>query len=244
MKTLIIDIETSPNVADVWGLWQQNVGLSQLHESTRMLCFAAKWHGEPARKTQFFSEWADGTEDMVGAAWDLLDDADAVVHFNGDRFDVPHLNREFIAQDRGPASPFKSVDVLKIVKRNFKFPSNKLQYVSTALGLEGKLQHSGHSLWTQVIAGEAKAQKQMERYNVQDVVLLEKVYDKLIPWAHNLPNANLFGGDGCNRCGSSNAQKRGFSYSNQGTFQRYQCNDCGGWFKNTTRLDGTKNVGV
>jgi DNA polymerase elongation subunit (family B) len=242
MRILTIDIETSPNVADVWGLWQQNVGLNQLHESTRMLCFAAKWHG--SKKTEFFSEWGNPGGEMVAAAWNLLNDADAVVHFNGDRFDVPHINREFIQADLGPASPFKSIDVLKIVKKNFKFPSNKLQYVSTALGFEGKLAHTGHSLWTDVLRGEPKAQKLMQRYNVQDVVLLEKVYDKLIPWMHNGLNANLFGNDGCPNCGSGEYTREGYSYTNQGAFQRYQCKPCGKWFKDTTRVDGTKKVGL
>lgn len=241
MKALVIDIETSPNVADVWGLWQQNVGLNQLHESTRMLCFAAKWVG--SRKTEFRAEWDDKGQ-MVDRAWELLNEADAVIHYNGDRFDIPHLNREFVQAGLGPASPFRSVDICKTVKQQFKFPSNKLQYVSTALGLEGKLQHSGHSLWTQVIAGDPKAQKQMEKYNVQDVVLLEKVYDRLIPWIKNLPNMNLNGGAGCPRCGRGNLQKRGFSQTNQGYFQRYQCQDCGGWSKDTTRIEGARHVGL
>lgn len=240
MKILVIDIETSPIVADVWGLWQQNVGLNQIHEATRMLCFAAKWVGE--KKTHFFSEWDDS--DMIAEVWNLLNEADAVVTYNGDRFDIQHLNREFVTAGYGPPSPFRSVDIVKTVKQNFRFPSNKLQYVSTALGLEGKLQHSGHSLWTKVIAGDPKAQKQMERYNIQDVVLLEKVYAKLIPWIKNLPNANLFDGNGCPRCGAATLQKRGFAYTNQGTFQRYQCQKCSGWSKDTTRLEGTKHVGL
>ena len=43
MKTLTLDIETAPQVAHVWGLWQQNVGLPQLLESGYVMCFAAKW---------------------------------------------------------------------------------------------------------------------------------------------------------------------------------------------------------
>lgn len=243
-KILVWDIETSPHVADVWGLWQQNVGLNQLHKSTEMICFAAKWLGEPARKTQFFSQWGDGQVGMVKAMHELLDEADASVTFNGTTFDEKHANREFVEHGLGPVSPYKSVDILRVVKKNFRFPSNKLQYVSTALGLEGKLQHSGHSLWTQVLAGDPKAQKLMEKYNVQDVILLEKVYDKLLPWIHNGLNLNLFEGLGCPNCGSGNNQARGYSYTNQGKFQRHQCTDCGKWFKGTKRLEGTDKAGI
>jgi len=46
VKTLVIDIETAPNVGHVWGLWQQNIGLPQLLESGYVMCFAAKWVGQ------------------------------------------------------------------------------------------------------------------------------------------------------------------------------------------------------
>ena len=45
-KILLLDIETSPNTAHVWGIWQQNISINQLLESSEILCFAAKWLGE------------------------------------------------------------------------------------------------------------------------------------------------------------------------------------------------------
>lgn len=245
MKILFWDIETSPNVADVWGLWDQNVGLGQLHESTRVLCFAAKWAGKK-EKTKFFSEWTHGREDMLEQAWQLLNEADVVVSYNGDRFDTQHLNREFVQAGMSPPSPFKSVDVLKSVKQRFRFPSNKLAYVSKVLGLEGKLQHEGHALWTKVLAGDAKAQKVMERYNVQDVVLLEKVHDKLLPWLVNYPNVNLYKGDGagCPKCGSVHIQRRGTVATAARTYQRLFCTDCGSWSRNNVTEDKTKITGI
>ncbi len=46
MKILLLDIESSPNTAHVWGLWQQNVSINQLMESSYVLCYAAKWLGQ------------------------------------------------------------------------------------------------------------------------------------------------------------------------------------------------------
>jgi len=34
MQILLLDIETAPNTAHVWGLWNQNVSLNQLMESS------------------------------------------------------------------------------------------------------------------------------------------------------------------------------------------------------------------
>src|SRR5215472_3495403 len=94
--TLLLDIETTPNLAHVWSFWDQNVGLDQLRESAELLCFAAKWLGDPAKDTVCFSSYRHGKQDMVKIARELLDQADAVMTWNGRRFDIPHLNREFL----------------------------------------------------------------------------------------------------------------------------------------------------
>ena len=44
-KVLVFDIETSPLLARVWSIWQQNVGLNQLKEDWFILSYAAKWLG-------------------------------------------------------------------------------------------------------------------------------------------------------------------------------------------------------
>ena len=100
-KTLYLDIETSPALADVWGLWNNNVSLNQLRESTRVLCFGAMWRG--TNRVQFYSEPKDGHEGLVRKAHELLNEADIVVHFNGTSFDLPHLRREFLKLEIGRA---------------------------------------------------------------------------------------------------------------------------------------------
>lgn len=232
MKTLILDIETAPNLAYVWGLWDQNIGLPMLVEPTEVICFAAKWHG--SKQVMFHRE------ELVAKAWNLLDEADVVVHFNGKRFDIPHLNREFVTAGFGPPSPFKQVDLLNVVKKRFKFPSNKLQYVSTQLGLKGKANTGGFDLWLKCMSGDLAAWKKMERYNKQDVVLTEQVYDILQPWVPGLPSIHLYDMvmDGCPRCGSTDTQKRGFAYTTVSKFQQYQCNECGGYFRDSKRIEG------
>ena len=237
MRVLLIDIETSPNLAHVWGLWNNNVSLNQLMESTEMLCFAAKWLG--AESTTFSSSHQDGREGMVRYAWHLLDQADVVMHYNGKSFDVPHLNREFIEAGLAPPSPFKQVDLLLAVRKNFRFPSNKLQYVSTKLGLAGKAGHEGHDLWVKCMAGDAAAWKRMEAYNRQDVILLEQLYQKLLPWVPTLPNRHLYGDTGCPACGAEGSLVRnGYAYTGVSRYQQYRCSDCGTYFRPTKRIDG------
>lgn len=238
-EILYIDIETSPNVAHVWGLFKQNVGLNQLLEVTEMISFGAKWRGED--HIGFFSLHEDSKRGMVEAAHRFLDQADMVVHFNGRTFDVPHLNREFLLAGLKPPSPYKQVDLLAAVKKQFRFASNKLAHVSTQLGLAGKVQHEGHELWIKCMAGDPDAWARMEEYNKQDVQLLEEMHDILLPWLPGYPNVALYDpeNDGelrCPGCASSCLQKRGFAYTAVSKFQQYRCNDCGKWFRDGRRI--------
>ena len=237
MKVLLIDIETSPNLGYVWSLWQQNVGLSQLVATTEMICFAAKWLGED--DVHFWSEHTHGKQTMVEAAWKLLNTADVVMHYNGKRFDVPHLNREFLAAGLTPPSPYKQIDLLSVVKKRFRFPSNKLQYVSTVLGLEGKVSHEGFDLWVKCMAGDAEAWARMETYNRQDVQLLEDVYEILLPWIPGAPNRHLFDGEGaCPSCSSGPLVEDGFAYTKLSKFPQYRCQACGSFFRSSRRVSG------
>lgn len=238
MRVLLLDIETSPNLAHVWGLWNNNVSLNQLQASTQMMCFAAKWLGE--KPTYFLSEHKDGRPGMVLAAHALLDQADVVMHYNGKNFDVKHLNREFLEAGFTPPSPFKQIDLLLAVRKNFRFPSNKLQYVSTALGLAGKAKHEGHDLWVKCMAGDAAAWKRMEKYNRQDVLLLEELYEKLLPWIPSLPNRNLYGDSGCPSCGSEDLYENGWAYTGASKFRQYRCGNCGTFFRGTKRHTGVE----
>ena len=241
MKILLLDIETSPNTAHVWGLWQQNVSINQLMESSYVLCYAAKWLGE--KDIYFDSVHQSKPKTMLKGIHALLDSADAVIHYNGTKFDIPTLNKEFLLTKLLPPSPYKQIDLLRVVRSNFRFPSNKLDYVSQRLGLGKKHAHEGHELWVKCMNGDKDAWKRMEDYNIQDVVLLESLYDNLLPWIKNAPNRNLYQDiTGCPTCGSHHLQKRGTAVSTTGTYQRYQCKDCGSWSQGTKSLKKSVEV--
>lgn len=228
MKILLLDIETSPNTAHVWGLWQQNVSINQLMESSYVLCYAAKWLGED--DVYFDSVHQSKPKAMLKGIHVLLDEADAVVHYNGTKFDIPTLNKEFLLHRYNPPSPYKQIDLLRVVRSNFRFPSNKLDYVSQRLGLGKKHAHEGHDLWVKCMNGDNDAWKRMESYNIQDVVLLESLYSTLLPWIKSHPNHNLYTSDTvCPTCSGHRLQKRGTAVTITGSYQRYQCKDCGSW---------------
>jgi len=238
MKILLLDIETSPHSVYAWGLFKQNISLSQVKDTSRVLCSAYKWLGE--RKTNFTSEWTDGVDGMLENMYNVIEEADAIVTYNGNRFDLPTLNKEFLLTGYRPPAPYKSVDLYRTVKNKFRFASNKLDHVAQQLGLGSKTDHYGFQMWLDVMDGNKKAQKLMETYNKQDVVLLEKVYDIVLPWIANHPNRSHHSGSAvCPNCGSKSLQHRGFAITAVGRQQRYQCQDCGKWSKASESCEKT-----
>lgn len=235
MQILALDIETAPNLVHVWGLWRQNVGLPQIIDSGYVLSCAAKWIEKNETDVMFFSGFHDGHKKMIKRIHGLIDKADAVVHFNGTKFDIPTLNKEFLLEGLCPPSPYKQVDLLSVAKSKFRFPSNKLDYIAKALSLGKKTRHIGHELWIRCMNNDPEAWEMMKEYNIQDVILLEKVYWQFLPWIKGHPNHSLYKEDGlvCPNCGSKHYQRRGFQYTNACKYQRYNCQDCGNWFRGT-----------
>jgi len=230
MKVLFIDIETAPNQAYVWGMFDQNISASQMEASSYILCWAAKWHGN--RKMHFASSEKQPARKMLKGIHKLLDEADVVVHYNGLKFDIPTLNKEFIKNGFAPPSPYKQLDLLQVCRRAFRFESNKLSYVSDALQIGAKVKHEGFELWVKCMKGDPKAWKRMGRYNRGDVTLLEKLYHRLRPWIKMHPNHNAYH-DAlcCPKCGSEKVQRRGYQVAATRTYFRYQCQVCAAWFR-------------
>ena len=212
MKLLHLDVETSPNTAFLWGLFKQTVSISQIVESSYLLCWSAKWHKQ--KEIMFSSKHVATEIAMLDELWRLLDEADVVVHYNGRKFDIPTINKEFLLNGYAPPSPYKQIDLLSITRQQFRFPSNKLDYVAQQLGLGKKHPHIGFELWVKCMENDPKAWKMMEKYNKQDVVLLEKLYIELLPWITSHPNMGLYVDADrpvCTNCGGTNLYKRGFS---------------------------------
>ena len=162
MKILFLDLETSPNLAYVWGLWDQNVAINQMVSSTEVICFGARW--SDSDKVIFKSVHHHGKEAMLDELHRLMDEADVLVGWNSQAFDSKHIKREFVENGYLPPSPYKELDLMRVVRSQFKFPSNKLDYVSQKLGVGAKVKHSGFDLWVGCMAGNRKSWKEMKEY--------------------------------------------------------------------------------
>ena len=226
-KVLILDIEWRPALAYVWRMWDVNIAPNQLIDHGNMLCFCAHWEG--SKEFLFYSEWVDGRKGMAQAALDLLSEADAVVTYNGDKYDLPKITGEILLAGLAPPPVVTSIDVIKAVKK-FGFNMNRLAYIGPLLGLGGKVKHEGFDLWKDVMAGKPAAQAKMQKYCTQDVRLLAKLYAKIKPFIRNHPHMGEKNKpDNCGACGSDKMQNRGFRRTKSFKIQRVQCQTCGSW---------------
>lgn len=230
-KILVLDIETSPIVSYHWGLFDQNISLSQVKEDWSVISFAAKWVGE---KEIFYADQRGvknvrDDKKLLAKIWKLMDEADIILGQNSNSFDIKKLNARFIKQGFKPPSSYRKLDTLRIAKKNFGFTSFKLEYMSEFLNKKfKKLKNSGFNLWIRCLAGELKAWQELETYNKFDVLATEELYNMIKSWDNTI-NFNVYHDDfhnACN-CGSTDFKRNGFFYSNAGKYQRHKCLKCG-----------------
>lgn len=248
MRILHLDIETTPALVCVWGLFKQTISIDQVIEPTALLCFAAKWHGEKgiifhSARHRSGREY----EAMVRAAHKLLSEADAVCHYNGMKFDIPKLNREFLELGLTPTKAPQQIDLWRTINSKFSFDSSKLGFVSPQLGIGRKIQHDGWPLWLACLSGDATAWRKMERYNRQDVALLEALYKRLLPWIESHPNSGHYNHNPsnkpmCTNCGSTRLVSHGLRFGVTLAYRRYQCLACGHWCRERYAVKDEKKV--
>lgn len=241
-KVLFFDIETSLASGYFYGLYDQNISIANIIEHPRMIAFTAKWLGK--KKVHAHSEYHDGRKGMLDAMWDLLDEADVVAGWNSRSFDIKWVNSEFMVEKMTPPSPYKQIDLMQETKKNARFISNKLSYVSQRLLNDDKIDYNMAQMWIKVNNPETteeerkKEWNRMLRYARKDTALLEPLFLELRPWI-KIPHPVREGDDLCRNCGSDDLEKRGYARTFNGKYQIYRCRSCGSWPRGTTRIPST-----
>jgi hypothetical protein len=242
----VLDIETAPLLGYFWRLGKQVVTLDQVETDWSILSFCWKWTDE---KELIYEDTggrgAGKVRDdrrLMKPLRDLLDEADIVIAQNGKKFDIKKVNSRLIMQGFKPYSPIKIIDTLQSARNHFGFTSNKLQYLSEKLATTQKYRHNefpGLELWKACLADNPKAWAVMRKYNPLDVIATAEVYETMRPWISNHPNLGAYVEDKeprCPKCESKKLQARGYSTTQQGKYQKYQCMDCAGWARGKTTV--------
>lgn len=236
-KILGLDIETLAAKYWVWNPYKkENLPISMMIEPSRMIMWGAKWFG---KSKVYQADERDGTEEMFSRLHGLMSEADMVVSYNGDRFDIPWIEGGVAQYGLPPLPPITSLDLFKTVRR-LRYQSSKLAYVAPLLGIGEKIKNAGWELWDGVAKGDQKSWQEMRRYNAGDVRLLEAGYVRLRPYIRNHPRLypKTKGIISCGVCGGTHLQFGRGTYSTQaGMQERFLClnPECGKWGRTPMR---------
>lgn len=236
-RILLFDIETMANLVYVWGKYEQDVIAYKRH--WYMLSFAYKWLGEKTTYCLSLPDFPAYKKDkiddsqLVKALWDLFNEADVVIAHNGNSFDVKKVNARFIKHKLPPPSPYQQIDTKLVAKKYLKMDSNKLDDIGDYFNIGRKINTGGFELWLGCEANDKNAWKKMCDYNIQDVILLEKVYLAMLPYMTNHPNLAVMVGERsvCPNCLSKNVIKDGTYPTATMRYQKWKCKDCLSWHK-------------
>lgn len=230
LKTLFFDIETAPKLAHTWSAMADWIPHGQMVNDTFMLTWAAKWRYGKRILSSRISEpevKAQDDERIVLLLADLMREADVVIAHNAVGFDIPIVNARLFLHGADPLGPTASIDTLKLSRQAFGkgLAYHKLDYLAEKLGLGNKIK-TDFDLWLDAYHGDNTALELMLKYNKHDVVLLEQVFEAMVPYVPRLTRLWDIETFGCQHCGSGDLQKRGFYRTQASTFQKYQCNFC------------------
>lgn len=246
LKTLFIDIETSPNIVLSWRIGSKiNIGIDSIVSERKIICICYKWaHENKTRSLVWSKKQCD--KDMLKKISAVLNTADEVVGHNGDKFDLKFINGRLAFHDLSPLAPVATTDTLKQSRRVFYINSHKLDYISQYFGLGKKVKTGGIDLWKDILLNKSEpALNKMVKYCKMDVILLEKVYNKLNKYTKGGIHKGRAEGNGSfscrNGCGVNHLSKNGVRLTAAGVrHQRYTCTKCGAKGSSLYRQSVTK----
>lgn len=246
MKTtpniLIFDIESLPNEGYFFDCFSDRGIPTQFISRPKAVCtIAYKWMGEGKTKVLIAAEPYNDAQLLLDFMT-IWDQADYVIAHFGSGFDIPFLAGRLLANGLNPLAPVPVIDTYRLAKKHFgrTLNSNRLDHLGEVLNL-GKKNKTDASLWVRCAQGEKKAIKEMAAYNIQDVDLLEKIAETMLPHASTKLNRNLFSDNSeliCSHCGGNHLQSRGTIVTKSTKKTRLHCQDCGAW--STTKYEKTE----
>lgn len=204
----------------------------------RLFSFQAK----PLGKKPIWHSVTDegGYEGMIRHMHEVLSNTDILVGWNSQKFDWSKAQHAFflLGLDRVPEP--HQVDLMRVTRKHFDFESNSLVYVSRQLLPEedAKIELADTPvkvLIDRIKAGDKRAAALLKRYGLRDVVVLEKLWPRYLPYVrmpHAAPHLALTedGDKFCPTCASDETEGRGSRKTLQGSYPRRFCRACKGWY--------------
>lgn len=247
MNIVLWDIETSLMQVETFTLYPERIPHTGIIRDWHIIC--AAWKNLNTGKVHTVSKMDDlqlfkknPYDDLhvIKTLSDMLTDVDLLIAHNGDKFDIKMLNARLMFHGLDPLPPVRTLDTYKEIKKIARLSSNKLDYIGTFFDIGHKASTST-GLWSAATAGDVDAIKEMVKYNRQDVILLEQIYNRMLPYIKNHPKVDDQDRS-CSNCGSKNLHKRGTYRNKRNAYPRFQCQACGAWSRGTQKENDTPKI--
>lgn len=189
---LYFDLEISKSLyysygRKVHGEWLRGADLVQEYF---LLCWSASYIGS----SKIFSacvtpeqarNWTDA--EILAPLHDLLSSADILAGHNVDAYDLKRINTRFITNGWKPiigldGTKKKTIDSLKIARKEFAFEDNSLDALCVKFGIDGKMKVTDDD-WREALKGNEKVLRKIHKYCRGDVKNGKKLYEMLEPYS-------------------------------------------------------------
>lgn len=239
VKILIWDIESLPNRGYFFQVYDASIPHPFIEKTHSIISIAYKWYGEEETNVISIADFPatlrkDPYDDskVVGKFIDIYNSADYVIAHYGDKFDIPMLRARVLLNGLPPLSNVQTIDTYKLVKKHFKLNTNKLDHLGFWLN-EGVKHSMNAQDWVDCAKGNVEVIRKMAEYNKEDVRLLERVFDRILPYVQTKLNVNhgkVLDTEACPHCGSVNLHKRGYYNTRLSRKLVLGCKECNHFF--------------
>lgn len=241
MKRIFLDIETSPLLVCSWGVGRKiNISYDNVVKERSIICIC--WKVEGSSKVNAL-QWSATQNDkaMLLEFERIIRDADELVGHNLKSFDLPWIRARCMFHQIPTLPDYKIADTLTMARSRFRFVSNRLDYLGNFLGYGGKEDTGGFGLWKSVVLENSLSSlAKMIKYCKKDVLLVEKVYNRLSPEVPATIHAGVLSGHekwSCPRCESENVKTSKTKITAKGSKSyQMQCINCGGYYTISERV--------
>ena len=239
-KILILDVERLPGITtqtwwDRGDLKNRYVQYQDVTRMPRTTIVCAKWYNSP--EVIRLAEWdKGGRKKFLRDVHRLMARADIIVGHFITGADIPWLANDLhVEAGLPPLPPFKTVDTLKVIRKQFGSgaPFKGLDAFCQILGIPSKSdQYDRHAMERAVTDKSVEDRERLVDYCVGDVLATQGLYDWLRPYIPNHPALFVDGKDKltvCHRCGHDTRPIPRRYVANIMSYSMRQCTNCAGY---------------
>lgn len=239
-KILILDVERLPGITkqywwDRGDLQKRYIHYETVERSPRTTICCAKWYDQA--DVIELAEWDQGgRKRFLKRIHSLIAQADIIVGHNIDNADVPWLAGDlYIEANLPPLPPFKTIDTLKVLRRQFKTgaPFKSLDAFCQVVGIPAKSDSYDREAMERAVSEKSvEDRERLVAYCSGDVIATQGLLDWLLPYLPNPPALFVDGKDRlttCHRCGHDTEPIPRRYVANVLTYSMRRCGNCGGY---------------